>query len=150
MEDKLMQDLKAAMIAKDELRVNVLRSLKSAITYAKVAPGAPADGVLDQATIEGLFAKEAKKRQESAEAFKKAGADDKAAQEQQERAMIEAYLPPKLSEDDLRDVVANVVSELGATSAQQMGQVIAGVKQQVGTAADGAVIAKLVKERLSA
>lgn len=149
MQDKIAQDLKAAMLSKDVLRTSVLRSIKSAFTYAAVAPGADGTGTINDAGVMAILAKEAKKRQESAEAYDKAGSSDRAAQERQEQAIIEAYLPPKLSDEAVAGIVVETVAELGATSPQQMGQVMAAVKLKTGPSADGALIAKLVKERLS-
>jgi len=148
-EDRLMQDLKTAMIAKDAQRVSVLRSLKSAIMYAKVAPGAPADGVFDDAALQTMFAKEAKKRQESADSFRAAGRDEQADSELAEKAIIEEYLPKQLSEDEVRALVEEAVAGLDEVSPKAMGQVIGAVKAKAGTAADGALVARLVKERLN-
>lgn len=149
MQDKLNQDIKNAMLAKDVQRTTVLRSLKSAITYAKVAPGAPADGVFDDASLQALFAKEAKKRQESADSYAAAGRREQADAELAEKAIIEEYLPKALSEDELRALVAGAVAGLDEVSPKAMGQVIGAVKAKAGAAADGALLARLVKEKLA-
>lgn len=148
MEDKISQDLKQAMLAKDATKVSVLRSLKSAFTYAKVAPGANPDGLSDEDVLT-IVAKEAKKRQESADGFTQAGQPERAADELAEKAMIDAYLPAQLSEDELKGLIETAVAHLDEISPKAMGQVIGTVKQQAGPAADGALIAKLVKERLA-
>ncbi len=149
MQDKIAQDLKAAMLSKDVLRTSVLRSIKSAFTYAAVAPGADGTGVIADDAVLAILAKEAKKRQESAEAYKKAGSDERVEQELAELAIIEEYLPAKLSESELRALVETVVATLDEVSPKAMGQVIGQVKAQAGPGADGGLIAKLVKERLS-
>lgn len=149
MEDRLMQELKASMIAKNTVRTTVLRSLKSAITYAKVAPGAPEDGVLDDATIQGLFAKEAKKRQESADSFAAGGRPEQAEAELAEKVIIEEFLPKQLSEEEVKALVDEAVAGLEEVSPKAMGQVIGAVKAKAGTAADGALVARLVKEKLA-
>lgn len=146
-EDLISQDLKQAMLAKDAHKVSVLRSLKSAFTYAKVAPGADPEGLSDEAVL-AIVAKEAKKRQESADSFRQAGQEDRAAEELAEKAIIDAYLPAQLSEDELKTLVDKAVGALDEISPKAMGHVIGTVKQQAGPAADGALIAKLVKERL--
>lgn len=146
MEDKITADLKEAMLAKDVVRTSVLRSLKSAILYAKVAPGAA--GVGDDVVII-LLAKEAKKRQESADSYLQAGQPERADDELAEKNIIEEYLPAQLSEDELRGLVEEAVAALPAVSSQAMGQVIGVVKAKAGPAADGSLIARLVKERLA-
>jgi len=149
MEDKIAADLKSAMLARDAQRTGVLRSLKSAFTYAKVAPGAAEDGTLADDAVLAIVAKEAKKRQESADSFTQAGQPDRAAEELAEKAIIEAYLPAQLSEDELKVLIEEEVAKLDDVSPKSMGQVIGAVKVKAGPAADGALVARLVKERLS-
>jgi uncharacterized protein YqeY len=148
LKQQIEQDLKAALLAGDKKRVTTLRGLKSVILYEEVAKGSRAEGLEDDQIIV-LLAKEAKKRQESAELYKKGGADDRAAAELAEKAMIETYLPTQLSDEELSFVVNNTIEELNASGPQAMGQVIAKVKQQVAGQADGGRIAQLVKERLA-
>lgn len=145
--DRLTQDLKAAMLAKDAVRVSVLRSLKSAITYAEVAQGAGTE-LQDDAIIE-VFTKEAKKRQESADSFAAADRTEQAEAERFEKAIIEEYLPRELNEDELRTLIDAVVGELDDVSPKVMGQVIAGVKQRAEGRVDGALLARLTKEKLN-
>jgi hypothetical protein len=150
LEDNITADLKQAMLAKDVQRTSVLRSLKSAFTYAKVAPGASDDesGMSDD-EVTVLLAKEAKKRQESADAFVKAGQPERAEEEMAEKSIIDAYLPQALGEDELQAIIGAEVAKLDDVSPKAMGQVIGAVKAQAGPAADGALIARLVKERLA-
>jgi uncharacterized protein YqeY len=147
MEDKITADLKEAMFAKDAQRTSVLRSIKSAITYVKVAPGASGESMSDDDIIV-LLAKEAKKRQESADSYLKAGQPERADDELAEKNIIEEYLPGQLSEDDLRGVVEEEITKLAAVTPQAIGQVIGAVKAKAGPAADGGLIARLVRERL--
>lgn len=144
---QLQDDLKAAMLAGDAARTETLRGLKSAILYAEVASGKRDEGLSD-AEIEALFAKEAKKRQESADLYIQGGSQERAQKELAEKAVIETYLPEQLSEEQVAATVDAVISAQGAQGAQAMGAVIGAVKQQLGNTADGSVIAKLVKERL--
>lgn len=146
--DKLAADLKAAMIAKDAERLTVIRALKSVITYAEVDPKAPADGLTDEAIIT-LFARESKKRAESAALYVQGGAQDKADAELAEKAIIDEYLPAQLSEAELTKLIDEAIQSTGAASPAQMGQVIGVVKAKAGASADGALVARLVKERLS-
>lgn len=137
------------MLSKDVLRTSVLRSIKSAFTYALVAPGADNTGVITDEAVLAILAKEAKKRQESADAYVKAGSDERVQQELAELAIIEEYLPAKLGEAELKALIETVVSKLDEVSPKAMGQVIGQVKTQAGAGADGALIARLVKERLA-
>lgn len=148
LKQKLQEDIKAAMLSRDTLRLETLRGLKSAILYAEVAAGKREAGLPDS-EIEVIFAKEAKKRQESADLYVQGGAADKADKELSEKAIIEEYLPEQLSEAELTVAVEKVIAELQATSLQAMGQVVGAVKAAVGTSADGALIAKIVKEKLA-
>ncbi|MGB4967256.1 MAG: GatB/YqeY domain-containing protein [Candidatus Saccharimonadales bacterium] len=148
LKQRLQDDVKAAMLAGDALRLETLRGLKSVILYAEVAAGKREEGLGD-VEIESLLAKEAKKRQESADLYKQGGANDRADKELSEKAIIEEYLPKQLSEDEVAAVVDEVINEVKPEGMQQMGQVIGQVKSRLGNSADGALIAKLVKEKLS-
>lgn len=145
---RLNDDVKTAMLSGDKLRLETLRGLKSAILYAEVAAGKRDEGLTD-IEIEALFAKEAKKRQESADIYKKGGAADKADKELTEKAIIEEYLPEQMSEDEIAALVEKTIAELGVSGSQAMGQVIGKVKQIAGSTADGGLIAKITKEQLS-
>ncbi len=151
MEQKISQDLKTAILAKDAQKVSVLRSIKSAFTYVKVAPGfeGGTSGVLSDEVVMAILAKEAKKRQESADSYNQAGQSERAQAEADEKAIIEAYLPAQLSEAEVRELVDRAVAALDEVSPKAMGQLIATVKQQAGLTADGALIARLVKESLN-
>ena len=146
--DRLAADVKASMLAGDTLRLETLRGLKSTILYAEVAAGKRESG-LEDSEIEVLFAKEAKKRQESADLYVQGGAQDKADKELSEKAIIEEYLPEQMSEDDIMQLVEKTIAELGVSGAQAMGQVIGRAKAAAGSSADGALIAKIVKEKLA-
>ena len=148
MKQRLQDDVKAAMLAGDSLRLETLRGLKSVILYAEVAAGKREEGLTDDEIL-ALFSKEAKKRQESAELYVQGGAQEKADKELAEKAIIEVYLPAQLSEVELMAVIDAVLNEVKPAGLQQMGQVIGQVKSKVGNTADGSLIAKLVKEKLS-
>ncbi len=142
------QDLKAALLGGDKTLATTLRGLKSVILYAEVAKGVRDEGLADDEIIP-LFTKEAKKRQESADLFKQGGNTEKAEAELVEKRVIEKYLPAQISEEEIAKTIDATVTELGVTSMQGMGQVIGAVKTKLGASADGAIVAKLVKERLS-
>jgi uncharacterized protein YqeY len=151
LKDTIQADLKTAMLAKDQEKVSVLRGLKSAILYEEVAAkndrvretGLPDDQII------ALFQKEAKKRQESADLFAQGGNQEKADAELSEKKMIEEYLPAQFSEDEIRELITVIETENGAVTKETMGATIAAVKARSSGAADGATVARLVKERIS-
>jgi uncharacterized protein YqeY len=145
---QIEQDLKAAMLAGEKNKVTTLRGLKSVILYAEVAKGNRDEGLGDAEVIE-VFSKEAKKRQESADLYKQGGNDEKAAAELTEKAIIERYLPKQLTDDELNTIIAQTISDTGASGMQAMGQVIGAVKSKTAGQADGGRIAQLVKEQLA-
>lgn len=149
LEDRISQDIKAAMLDGQQERVTTLRGLKSSLLYAKVDAKLPRDETLaDDAVIE-VLAREAKKRQESADLYVQGGNNTKADAELTEKAIIEEYLPAQMSEAELLTLVNVVVAEFENVEVSQMGQVIGRVKQRAGATADGATIARLVKAKLS-
>lgn len=146
--EQIDQDLKTAMLAGDKTLTTTLRGLKSVVLYAEVAAG-KRDSGLENAEVIELLAKEAKKRQESADLYKQGGNTEKYEAELQEKQIIEKYLPAQLSDEELTDLIDKVVQETGAQGPQAMGQVIGQVKQLSKGQADGGRIAALVKERLN-
>ncbi len=150
LEQQINQDLKSALLNGEKLKVETLRGLKSVFLYAKVATGgAGRDTELTDEQLLPLIAKEAKKRQESITLYQQAGETERAEKEQNEKAIIETYLPKQLDEDAIKALIDEAVSHLEVSDMSGMGKVIADVKQASQGAADGAVIARLVKERLS-
>jgi uncharacterized protein YqeY len=147
---QLDDDLKAAMLASDALRVDTLRGLKSTILYADVAAKKRDTGGVSDEEVMALLAKEAKKRQESADLYVKGGSQERADKELAEKQIIETYLPEQLSDEELGAMIDAITKEQGAEGVQAMGKVIGAVKAKAGTSADGAKIAQLVKERLGA
>ena len=145
-ETQLEQDIKTAMLAGAKDRVLTLKTIKSVILSAKVA-GGTRDSLLPDAEVINLFSKEAKKRQESADLYKQGGNDVKAEAELSEKAIIETYLPAQLSAAEIVAIIDEVLAQLGDQAA--MGPVIGQVKARTNGAADGALIAKLVKEKLA-
>lgn len=149
LESQISQDLKAAMLAGEQQRVTTLRGLKSTLLYAKVAQKLPREQELADDEVVSILARESKKRQESADLYVQGGSQERADAELQEKAIIDAYLPDRMSDDKLASVIAGVVEEMGASSPQDMGKVIGAVRQKVGVSADGASIARMVKEKLA-
>ncbi len=145
--DKIEQDIKQAMLGGDKTLTETLRGLKNAIVNVEIAKGQRESGISDPEVIE-VLGKEAKKRQESADLYRRGGNEARATAELAEKSVIEKYLPAQLDEATVKEVVDSVVQELGASSIQQMGQVIGQVRERTKGQADGAVIARLVKEKL--
>lgn len=147
LEDQLDQDIKSALLAGETHKATTLRGLKATLLNIKVATGKRESGLSDDEVM-AAFAKEAKKRQESADMYKQAGEENRAKAELDEKAMIEIYLPESMSEEEIAKVIDKVISEVGAEDLSKMGQVIGQVKARLGASADGSVIAKLTKEKL--
>lgn len=145
---RLQDDTKAALLGGDRFVGETLRNLKAAILNEEVAQGKRETGLSD-ADIEKVIAREVKKRNESAILYEQNGRAEQAAQERREAEILSAYLPQQLGEAEVKAVVDSKIAELGATDAKMMGQVIGAVKAQLGNTADGALIAKLVKEALN-
>lgn len=147
LKDRINADLKTAMLARDEFRTTTLRGLKAVILNEEVAKGLRDEGLSDEVT-EQLLAKEAKKRTEAAELFDKGGNQASAEKERAEKVLIDAYLPEQLSEDAIQSIVNDVVADLQPEGMKDMGRVISAVKAKTGNSADGATVAKLVKNSL--
>lgn len=148
--DQINQDLKSAMLARDELKVSTLRSLKSALTYAAVddkAKGGSGE-LSEEVVIQQVLAHESKKRQDSADAYVSAGAPERSDKELAEKKIIDAYLPAQLTDDELLGLVNRVIEEIGSTEKSQMGPIIGKVKRLAEGKADGGRIAEFVKSKL--
>ena len=148
MQEQIDKDLKAALLAGDKLKTETLRGLKSAVLNEAIAMGVK-DAGLDDERIQKVLAREAKKRQEAADLYRQGGNQERAETELLEKQIIEAYLPEKASESDIAKVVEEEVAKIDSPSPASMGQVISAVRAKFGAGADGATIARLVKERLS-
>jgi uncharacterized protein len=148
LEDRLEQDIKTALLAGEQVKATTLRGLKATLLNVKVAEGKRDTGLADDEVI-AVFAKEAKKRQESADLFRQGGNNEKAEAELLEKSIIEAYLPEQLSEDEINRLIDDAIAQTGASGPQDMGKVIGAVKSKAGASADGSVVARLAKEKLS-
>lgn len=148
LKDKINNDLKAALLGGDRFAGEVLRGLKAVILNEEVAQGKRDEG-LDDEIIEQLIAREVKKRNESALIYDNASRPELANNERAELKIISNYLPDQLSEDDIKIVISRAIKELGVNNSSGFGQVIGAVKKELGNAADGALIAKLIKEALN-
>jgi uncharacterized protein YqeY len=148
LKERIENDLKAALLGGDRFAISSLRSLKAVILDEEVAKGKREEG-LDDNSIEQLVAREVKKRNESANIYDNADRPELAADERAEAEILSVYLPKQLSEGEINTVVVRIIGELGVSGSASMGQVIGAVKKELGNAADGALVAKLVKNALS-
>ncbi len=148
LKDRLAQDIKSAMKAKDKIRLETVRSIKKALMDKEVSlrPSGKADLTAEQ-ELE-LLAQQAKQRRESIEQYRQAGRDDLAQQEAQELTIIETYLPQQLSDEEVSEILDEIIASLGATSAKEMGKVMGVAMQQIKGRADGKKIQALVKSKL--
>ena len=145
--DRIAADFKAAMLARDSFTTELLSGLKAAILNEEVAKGARDTGLSEEA-IEQLIAREAKKRDEAAVLFEQGGNQESADKERKEAEVLKRYLPEQMSEDELSVLIASVIDEVKPDGMKDMGRVIGAVKAKAGNSADGALVAKLVKDRL--
>ena len=147
LKEQIDADLKTAMLARDAFRTDTLRGLKAAILNEEVAKGARDTGLGDEA-IEQLIARESKKRDEAANLFEQGGNQQSADKERAEKVLLGAYLPEQLSEEEIQKIVDEAVAEIQPEGMKDMGRVIGAVKAKTGNSADGALVAKLVKDSL--
>lgn len=148
LKERIQTEMKAALLGGDRFVGETLRNLKAAILNEEVATGKRDEGLSD-AEVEKVIAKEVKKRTESAKLYRQNNRVDLAESEEQEITILSAYLPEQLGEDELKEIIAGIVAQLGVSGPAAMGQVIGAVKGKVGNAADGALIAQLVKQVLN-
>ena len=147
LEQKIMGDLKTAMLAKDEKALRSLRAIKAAILLAKTSEGA--GGELKEDDEIKMLQKLVKQRKDSLEIYEQQNRIDLAQKEKEEIEIIEKFLPKQLSADELRSEVAAIISEVGASSPADMGKVMGAATKKLAGKADGKTISALVKELLS-
>lgn len=148
LKSQIENDLKAALLGGDRFRTDVLRGLKAVILNEEVAQGKRDEG-LDDATVEQLIAREVKKRADSAQQYADANRPELVEAEQAEAKVLSEYLPEQLSEDEIQKVIDETIAALGVSGPRAMGQVMGAVKGKLGSAADGATVARLVKAALN-
>lgn len=149
LKEQIQQDMKAALLGGDRFVGDTLRDFKAAILNEEVNKGLRDSGGLDDSGIEQLLMREVKKRKESIALYEQNGRPELAEKEQQEIDVLNKYLPAQLSEEEITAIVQEKIAELGANGSQMMGQVIGAVKQEAGSSADGATIARIVKDALN-
>jgi uncharacterized protein YqeY len=137
--------LKDAMRARDELRTATLRLTLAALRSSEKELGRP---LKDDEELQ-VLQRERKRRTEAAEAFRDAGREEQASQEERELEVIEEFMPEPLGEEELERIVDDAIAENGATSLRDLGRVMADVMPQVAGRADGSAVSQLVREKLA-
>lgn len=145
--DKVSEDIKTAMKAKDRVRLEALRGIKKEFIEGKTAPGA--DGELTDEAALKILVKMAKQRKESAEIFTAQNRPELAAEELAQAKVIEEYLPKQLSDEELTKRLKEIIAQVGATSAKDMGKVMGVATKALAGLADGRAISAKVKSLLS-
>jgi uncharacterized protein YqeY len=141
------QDIKTAMLAKNEAGLRGLRAIKSALLVAKTEKGAAQQ--LDEATELKVLQKLVKQRKESAAIYQEQNRPDLYQIEAEEIAVIEAYLPKALAEEEVAAIIRNLINQSGATGMQDMGKVMGLATKVLAGQADGKLISELVKQLLN-
>jgi uncharacterized protein YqeY len=142
---RLEEELKQAMVARDQSRRDALRLILSSLRSAEKELQRP---LHDDEELQ-VLQRERKRRLEAAEAFRGGGREEQAIGEEQELAVLEEFMPAPLSEDELEEIIDDAIAEVGATSIRDLGRVMADVMPQVSGRADGSVVSQLVREKLA-
>ena len=145
LKEKLMDDLKAAMRDKDALKKDTVQMIRAAILQIEKDSGVQVD---DNKIIE-IIAKESKKRKDAAADFEKSGRQDLIDRNNKELEIINSYLPEQLSKEDIEKIVKEIISNIGATSIKDMGNVMKEAKAKMGASADGKTINEVVRALLA-
>lgn len=147
LEQKVMGDLKTAMLAKDEKSLRSLRAIKAAIINLKTSEGFT--GEINEDDEIKLLQKLVKQRKESLDIYEKQNRKDLAEKEQEEISVIEKFLPKQIDENELKEIIKKIIEDTGATSQADMGKVMGMANKQLAGKADGKTIAAVVKEILA-
>ncbi|HMI90764.1 MAG TPA: GatB/YqeY domain-containing protein [Polyangiales bacterium] len=141
---RLDEDLKTAMRARDSVRLETVRNVRGAMRAREIDSGKE----LDEQEITKLIRGLVKQREDSIVQYREGGRADLVERESAEKALLEAYLPPAASSADVERVVGEVVAELGATTIKDMGRVMKAALERLGPTADGKLVSAAVKSKL--
>ncbi|WP_086475542.1 MULTISPECIES: GatB/YqeY domain-containing protein [Arenibacter] len=147
LQQRIMEDMKVAMRAKDTVALESLRAIKSALLLAQTETGSGTE-LTEEDEIK-LVQKLVKQRKDSAAIYVEQGREDLAAPELEQAAVIEKFLPEQLSEEEIEKVVARIIEEEGASGMKDMGKVMGRASKELGGQADGKTISNIVKKNLS-
>jgi uncharacterized protein YqeY len=142
--EQIQRDTKTAMKERNKTRVAALRMLGAALKNGQIEAGRP----LEEQEEQTILRRQLKQREESAEAFRKAGREERAASEAAEAEIIRTYLPEPLSREELEEIVERAISETGATGMRDMGAVMGRAMQLSGGRAEGRELSTLARSRL--
>ncbi len=142
---RIESELKEARLARDGDRRDALSLVLNALKNAQKELQRP---LSDDEELQ-VLQRERKRRAEAADAFREAGREEQADDEEYELDVLEEFMPGQMSEGEIEEIIDDVISEVGATSIRDMGRVMAGVMHQVSGRADGSVVSQLVKEKLA-
>lgn len=146
--EQVVEDIKTAMKAKDQTALLALRALKTALTNASIEKG-NLSTVLDESEAIAVIRKQLKQREDAADQYKKADRPELAAKEEAEIAVLTKYLPAQMSRDEVAALVDAVITELGASSKKDMGNVMKVLQERTEGRANGKELAQLVSQKLS-
>jgi uncharacterized protein YqeY len=147
-QEKIKEDMKSAMKAREEVKLSVLRSLISAFTNESITLGNKPNEPLSDENALKVINRASKQRKDSIEQFEKGGRPELAESEAEELKVIEEYLPEMMSEEEITKVVEDKKAELGINSPEQFGQLIGAVMGELKGKADGGIVKKIVEESL--
>lgn len=148
LKQKLQEELKQSMLAKDSLRTSVLRMLLSALNYYEIQKGGAGYEATDEDVL-AVIQKEAKQRRDSIEEFKKANRPELVEKEEKELEMLQVYLPQQMSEEEIKTLVNEAISQTGAKTMADIGKVMGTLMPKVKGKADGNIVSKIVREELN-
>lgn len=146
--ERISEDIKTAMKAKDKIRLETVRSIKKVLLEKEVSLRPQGQTTLNESQEIEVLAQLAKQRREAIEQYRQAGRNDLADQEAQELAILEEYLPGQLSDEEIGAIVDEIIAKTGATSAKDMGKVMGPAMQQLKGRADGQKVQAVVKAKL--
>ena len=149
LKERILNDLKDAMKAKNSEKTLLLRSLKAKILEKEISERKGGESVLSSDQIVEVLMKAAKQRKESIEQFQQGNRPELAEKEKRELALIEEYLPKMMDEDEIRNEVLKQITSMNASGIEDMGKVMGALMGKLKGKADGAIISKIVKEELS-
>lgn len=149
LKDKIGEDIKTAMKAKDKVRLETVRSIKKVLLEKEVELRAKGKDSLSTDDEMEILVQQAKQRRDSMEQYMKANRPDLAQKEEAELAVIETYLPEQISDEELGEIVEQLIAKVGASSAKDMGKVMGVAMKELKGKADGKKIQELVKGKLA-
>ncbi len=155
LQEKINEDLKSALKSGNELELSVLRMVSAAIhnkeieKRTKLAKVGKASEALGEEEIEEVIRSEVKKRREASELYEKGGREDLAKKEEGESKVLEAYLPPALEDEALKQAISEILKKIENPSPKDLGRVLTDLREEFGTRVDMAKASRFVKETLS-